>query len=64
MGVHVKGEVVDLVEGFVTDRALVLFLLGVGEAVILVVALLVKTFAAVLAYEWPEQCDARQWIKS
>ena len=36
--VHVKGEVVDLVEGLVADRALVLLLRAVRQLVVLVVA--------------------------
>ena len=51
VGVHVEGEVVDLVEGLVADATLVLLLSAVGELVVLVVALLVEALAAVLADE-------------
>lgn len=37
MGVHVKGQVVDLVEGLVADGAFVLFLAAVGQLMVLVV---------------------------
>lgn len=37
MGVHVEGEVVDLVKGLVADGAFVLFLAAVGEFVVFVV---------------------------
>lgn len=37
MGVHVEGQVVDLVEGLVADGAFVLLLAAVGQLVILVV---------------------------
>lgn len=37
MGVHVEGQVVDLVEGLVADGAFVLLLAAVGELVVLVV---------------------------
>lgn len=36
--VHVKGQVVDLVEGLVADRALVLLLSAVSQLVVLVVS--------------------------
>ena len=48
---HVKGQVVDLVEGLVADDALVGLLHAVCQLVILVVALLVETLAAKLADE-------------
>ena len=51
VGVHVEGEVVDLVEGLVADVAFVSLLTAVGQFVVLVVALLVETLAAVLADE-------------
>ena len=38
MGVHVKGEVVDLVEGLVADGALVLLLPAVRQLVVLVIS--------------------------
>lgn len=38
MGVHVEGQVVDLVEGLVADGAFVLLLAAVGQLVVLVVA--------------------------
>lgn len=63
--VHVKGQIVDLVEGLVADLALELFLLGMGQSVVLVVALLVESFAAVLADEWLEPLmDAQVGIQS
>lgn len=37
MGVHVEGQVVDLVEGLVANGAFVLLLAAVGELVVLVV---------------------------
>jgi hypothetical protein len=37
VGVHVEGQIVDLMEGLVTDSAFVLLLAAVGELVILVV---------------------------
>lgn len=46
--VHVEGEVVDLMESFVADDALVSLFNAVRQLVVLVVALLMKTFAAVL----------------
>lgn len=51
VGVHVEGEVVDLVEGFRTDCAFVGFFSGVGEFVVFVVAFLVESFSAVFADE-------------
>lgn len=51
VGVHVKGQVVDLVEGLVADVALVGLFAAVRQPVVLVVALLVETLAAVLARE-------------
>lgn len=51
MGVHVEGQIVDLMEGLVTDSAFVLLLAAVGELVILVVPFLVKAFATKLADE-------------
>ena len=63
--VHVKCQVVDLMEGLVADFALELFLLGVGQSVVLVVALLVESFAAVLAYEGLESLmDAQVGVQS
>lgn len=47
--VHVKSEIVDLVEGFVADVALVGLFTAVRQLVIFVVALLMKTLAAELA---------------
>lgn len=38
MGVHVESQVIDLVEGFVANGALVLLLPAVGQLVVLVVA--------------------------
>jgi len=38
VGVHVESQVIDLVEGFVADGALVLLLSAVGQLVVLVVA--------------------------
>lgn len=37
MGVHVEGQVVDLVEGLVADGTFVLLLAAVGQLVVLVV---------------------------
>lgn len=37
VGVHVEGQVVDLVEGLVADGAFVLLLAAVGQLVVLVV---------------------------
>ncbi len=51
MRVHVESEVVDLVEGLVADDALVGLFDAVRQFVILVVALLVESLAAVLADE-------------
>jgi len=52
--VHVEGQIVDLVKRLVTDVALVCLFAAVRELVILVVTLLVKTFAAELADKWLE----------
>lgn len=49
--VHVEGQIVDLVESFRTDGALVSLFAAVRQFVILVVALLVETLAAILADE-------------
>lgn len=49
--VHVEGEIVDLVEGLVADDALVGLFDAVRQFVVLVVALLVESLAAVLADE-------------
>lgn len=51
VGVHVEGEVVDLVEGFRADGAFISFFPAVGELVIFVIALLMEAFAAVFADE-------------
>lgn len=51
MGVHVEGQVVDLVEGLVADGTFVLLLAAVGQLVVLVVPFLVKAFAAKFADE-------------
>jgi hypothetical protein len=49
MSVHVKCQIVDLVERLVTDRALVLLFGAVGQFVVFVVTLLVKSFPTKLA---------------
>lgn len=49
--VHVKGQVVDLVERFITDDTLERLFPAVGQLVILIVSLLVETFPAVFANE-------------
>lgn len=49
--VHVEGQVVDLVEGFVADAAFVRLLPAVGQSVVLVVAFLVEPFTTELADE-------------
>lgn len=51
VGVHVEGEVVDLVEGFRAHSTLISFFTAVRELVILVIALLVEALAAVFADE-------------
>lgn len=51
MSVHVERQVIDLVEGLRAHRALVRLLSAVRKFVILVVALLMETFPAVLAHE-------------
>lgn len=48
VGVHVEGEIVHLVKCLVTNGAFVGFVTAVGQFVVLVVALLVETLAAVL----------------
>lgn len=52
VGVHVKGEVVHLVKSLVAYVAFVSFLTRVGQFVVLVVALLMKTFSTKLANPW------------
>lgn len=51
VGVHVEGEVVDLMEGLVAHVAFVRLLARVSEFVVLVVALLVESLAAKLTHE-------------
>lgn len=51
VGVHVEGEVVDLVEGFRAHCTLISFFTAVRELVILVIALLMEALAAVFADE-------------
>ena len=51
MRVHVKCEIVNLVERLVTDDTFVGLIDAVGQFVILVIALLVETLAAVFAYK-------------
>lgn len=51
VGVHVEGEVVDLMEGLGADGAFIRFFTAMGELVILVIALLMETFATVFADE-------------
>lgn len=51
MRVHVEGEIVDLMECLVADDALVGLFDAVRQFVVLVVALLVESLAAVLADE-------------
>lgn len=51
VGVHVEGEVVDLVEGFRAHCTLISFFTAVREFVVLVIALLMETLAAVFADE-------------
>ena len=50
MSVHVECQVVDLVEGFGTYCAFVLFLAAVGQFVVFVVAFLVKALSAEFAH--------------
>lgn len=50
MGVHVEGQVVDLVEGFIAYVTFIRFFARMREFMILIVAFLVKTFATKLAY--------------
>ena len=49
--VHVKGEIVDLMERLVADVALVRLFTAVRQLVILVVAFLMEPLAAILAHE-------------
>lgn len=51
VGVHVEGEVVDLVESFRAHCTLISFFAAVRELVILVIALLMEALAAVFADE-------------
>lgn len=51
MGVHVKSEVVDLMEGLRADSAFISFFPAVGEFVILIIALLMEAFATIFANE-------------
>lgn len=51
VGVHMEGEVVYLMEGLGADGAFISFFPAVGELVILVIALLMETFATVFADE-------------
>ena len=51
MGVHMKREVINLVERFVTDVTLVLFLGTVGEFMVFVISLLMETFSTKFARE-------------
>lgn len=56
MNVHVKGEVVDLVERLVAYITFVCLFAAVRESMILVVALLVESLAAVLTNVWLVIC--------
>lgn len=49
VGVHVKGKIVDLVKCLVTNAAFVCLIATVRQFVVLVVALLVESFATELA---------------
>lgn len=49
VGVHVERQVVDLMERLLTDLTLVSLLAAVGQLVVLVVALLMKTLPAMFA---------------
>lgn len=51
MCMHVEGQIVHLVERFGTHRALKLFEDGMGQPVVLIVALLVEPLAADVAAE-------------
>ena len=51
VGVHVEGQVVDLMEGLVTNVTFVLLLRRVCQFMVLVVALLVEALATELAHE-------------
>lgn len=50
VGVHMKGQVVHLVEGFRTYITFVLLFCAVGQLVVLVVSFLMEAFAAELAH--------------
>lgn len=49
---HVEGKIVHLMEGLVADVALVRFVATVGQLVILVIPLLMESFATEFADEW------------
>ena len=51
VGVHMKGEIVDLVKSFATDMTLEWLYSSVSETVVLIVAFLVETFPADVADE-------------
>lgn len=50
VGVHVEREIVDLVKRLATNVTFVLFLIAVGELVVLVVSFLVEALIAVFAH--------------
>lgn len=52
VGVHVEGEIVDLMESLVAYVALVGLLAAVRKLVIFVVALLMESFATELTHKW------------
>ena len=63
--VHVEGEVIDLMERFVTYRALKLFLAGVSEFMVLVVAFLMEALAAELTHiRFVAEVDAHVRVES
>lgn len=49
MSMHMEGQVVGLMKGFITQGAFVLFVIAVSQFVVLIVALLMKSFSAYLA---------------
>lgn len=51
VGVHVEGEIIDLMEGFIADRALICFIAAVCQFVILIVALLMETLPTKFTHE-------------
>lgn len=57
--VHVKGEIVNLVKGLLTDDTLVLLLGRMCKAMVLVVAFLMEAFTAVFTHEWLVSLDTQ-----